>query len=246
VKMGPIKASEISLFGRVPRTKTYCAIKEIERKGLLKIVPGKPEVYTPASPNDVLMPLVIKLNREVRDSESVVQSLNVTFESSKYVRRDVPREASEFWQINGRQNVLEKLNQILRDAKTSISISTSAMGLIRAYKAQAEILEVAKTQGVTVRMLAPITTENGGVAQQISEVIELKRLDKPFSNNFASVDSRQLVVIESKPDDLRTDRGSDLAIWTTNKLLIELHEQFFERIWSAIPTLEFPRRAKTS
>ena len=246
VKMGPIKASEISFFGRVPRTKTYGAIKELERKGLLKVVPGKPEVYTPASPNDVLMPLVIKLNHEVKDSESVVQSLNVTFESSKYVRRDTPREASEFWQINGRQNVLEKLNQILRDAKTSISMSTSAMGLIRAYKSQAEILEVAKTRGVAVRLLAPITTENAGVAQQIAEVIELKRLEKPFSNNFASVDSRELVVIESKPDDLRTDRGSDLAIWTTNKLLIELHEQFFERTWSTVPALEFPKKSRNA
>jgi len=47
------------------------------------------------------------------------------------------------------------------------------------------------------------------------------------------MDGRERVVIGSRPEDLRTDRGSDLAIWTTNKLLIELHEQLFETVWNA-------------
>ena len=42
VKSGPIKAGEISFFGQVPRTKTYGAIRELERKGLLRVIPGKP------------------------------------------------------------------------------------------------------------------------------------------------------------------------------------------------------------
>jgi len=242
VKMGPIKASEISFFGQVPRTKTYGSIKELERKGLLRILPGKPEVYSAASPNEVLMPLVTRLNREVKDSESVVQALNVAYESSKYVKRDVPKEASEFWQIDGRQNLFNKLNQIFTDASKSIFYVISASGLIRTYKAQSEILERARRQGVNVRIAAPISPENVGVAQQLSEVIEVRKLEKPFEPNFALVDSRELVVVENKPDDLRTDRGSDVAIWTTNKLLVELHEQLFERVWKTLPVMESSNR----
>jgi sugar-specific transcriptional regulator TrmB len=241
VKMGPIKASEISFFGQVPRTKTYGAIKELERKGLLKIVPGKPEVYAPASPNDVLMPLVTRLNREVKDSEGVVQSLHLAYESSKFVKRDLPKEANDFWRIDGRQFVLEKLNQIFKDAQRQISYSTSSMGLIRLYKAQAEVLETAKKQGVAVRLLAPITTENAGVAQQLAEIIDIKKLEKPFRNIFAAVDGAELIIVESKPEDLRTDRGSDFAIWTKNKLMIELYEDFFERFWKTTPSFEFSK-----
>ncbi len=240
VKMGPIKASEISFFGQVPRTKTYGAIKELERKGLLRILPGKPELCSPASPSEVLMPLVSKYNLDVKDSESVVQALNVAFESSKYVKRDIPKEASDVWHIDGRQNLFNKLNQILNDSRKSIHYCTSAPGLIRAYKAQSEILERAKKQGAVVRILAPISSENSGVAKQLSEVIELKRLDKPFGANFVSVDLRELVIMESRPDDLRTDRGSDLAIWTTNKLIVGLHEQLFDRVWSTLPSLDLP------
>jgi len=41
--------------------------------------------------------------------------------------------------------------------------------------------------------------------------------------------------MESRPEDLRTDRGFDLAIWTTNKLVTSLHDQLFERVWNTLP-----------
>jgi sugar-specific transcriptional regulator TrmB len=236
VRSGSVKASELSFFGQVPRTKTYGAIKELERKGLLRILPGKPELYAASSPSEVLMPLVNKLNRDLKDAENVVQALTLAYEASKFVKREVPKESSEFWQIDGRQNLFNKLSQILGDAKT-VNYCTTAAGLIRAYKAHSEMLENVRKRGGTVRVLAPISSENSGVAGELSHVVELKRLEKPLGADFVSVDGRELVVVESKPDDLRTDRGSDMAIWTTNKLLVELHNRLFERVWDSSPTL---------
>lgn len=234
VKMGPIRASEVSFFGQLPRTKTYGAIKELERKGLLNVMPGKPDLYSARSPNEVLMPLIARLNNDVRDSEGVVQSLVVAFESSKFVKRQLPRAAGEFWEIEGRQNIFNKLNNMFNDASKSIIYSTTAAGLIRAYKAHSEMLERAKGKGASVRFLSPISNENSGVAREMSAIVELKNPGKPLSASFASTDSRELVVVEPRPDDLRTDRGSDRAIWTTNKLLIELHEQLFGIVWEAL------------
>jgi sugar-specific transcriptional regulator TrmB len=243
VRRGPIKAGEISFFGQVPRTKTYGAIRELERKGLLRVLPGKPELYAPLSPNEVLMPLVTKLNKEVGNTEELVHALTLTYESSKYVKREEPKEASEFWEIEGRQPIFNKLNQIMNDASKSVNYCTSSLGLIRAYKAHSEILENARKRGAAVRFLAQISTENSGVARELGEVVELKRTDQPFASTFVSVDSKELVVIESRPDDLRTDRGSDVAIWTTNSLLIEVHEQLFNRVWDGIPASSGRKKA---
>ena len=63
-----------------------------------------------------------------------------------------------------------------------------------------------------------------------------------FGENFTTVDSRELVVVETKPEDLRTDRGQDQCIWTTNRLLVELHEQLFERVWSGMSEAKLPAR----
>jgi hypothetical protein len=38
--------------------------------------------------------------------------------------------------------------------------------------------------------------------------------------------------VESNPEDLKTDRGSDIAVWTKNRLLVELYDQLFDRFWN--------------
>src|SRR5437667_10620496 len=83
-KMGPRNASEISFLGKVPRPKTYGAIPGLESKGLLRIVPGKPERYMAVSPNDVLAPLVDKLNKDTTEYVNVVENLAIATEPSKY------------------------------------------------------------------------------------------------------------------------------------------------------------------
>jgi sugar-specific transcriptional regulator TrmB len=239
VKRGPIKASELSFFGQIPRTKTYGAIKELDRKGLLQIVPGKPEIYSPSSPSEVLMPMVGRLNGEVAEAEGVVQSLAVTYESQRFTKQQGPREAEEFWALDGRPGIINKLNQAFGSASKTINYVTSSSGLIRTYKANCEVLEKATKKGAAVRILAPITAENSLVARELSEVFDFRILDKPFGESFVTVDSHELVVVESIPDDLRTDQGLDKAIWTTNKLLVELHDQLFEKVWNALPPAKF-------
>jgi sugar-specific transcriptional regulator TrmB len=239
IKRGVVKASELSFFGQIPRTKTYGAIKELERKGLLQIVPGKPEVYSPASPSEVLMPLVGKLSRELTDAEDVVQGLAVTYESQRFTKHEGPREAEEFWQLDGRPGIINKLNQVFGGATKTINYVTSSSGLVRAYKANCEILERVKKKGAKVRVLAPVTSENSIVARELAEVLDFRVLDKAFGESFVTIDSHELVVVESMPEDLRTDQGVDKAIWTTNKLLVELHEQLFEKLWNTLKPAKF-------
>jgi len=121
------------------------------------------------------------------------------------------------------------------DSSKIINYCTSASGLIRAYKAHAEMFERARGRGATVRVLCTVSTQNSAVANEMSEIVDLKPLDKPLEENFVTVDGRELVVIDPRPEDLRIDRGADAAIWTTNKLLVKLHEQLFDRLWNSLP-----------
>ena len=233
-KMGPIKASEVSFHGHVPRTKSYGAIRELERKGLLITIPGKPEIYAARAPAEVLMPLITRLEGDVKESANLVQRLSMTYESNIIVRSQFPREAREMWIIEGRSNVLNKMNELFNQASKTINYSTGGNGLIRAYKANADTLAKAKQRGVSVKMLTTVSSENASVASEMGNVLELRSMEKPFPPqfvNFASVDSHELIISEVKPDDLSTDRGSDLAVWNSNKLAIGVHDLAFERIW---------------
>jgi sugar-specific transcriptional regulator TrmB len=234
VRMGPIKASEVSFFGNVPRTKTYGAIRELEKKSLLNIIPGKPEIYAVRSPSEVLMPLVTKLEGDVKESTNLVHKLAVTYESNVIVRSQYPREAKEIWIMEGRANILAKMNELFDAASKAINYCTSANGLIRTYKANSEALEKARERGVTVRIVTSISGDNAAVAREMGAVAEVRILRKllpPQLSNFISVDSRDLLVIEVKPDDLSTDKGSDFAAWNRNRLSIAIHDQLFTLLW---------------
>lgn len=233
-KMGPIKASEVSFHGHVPRTRSYGAIRELERKGLLITIPGKPEVYAARAPAEVLLPMITRLEGEVKDSANLVQRLSMTYESNVIVRSQFPREAREMWIIEGRANVLNKMNELFNQASKTIDYCTGGNGLIRAYKANTDMLAKAKQRGVGVKVLTTVSSENASVASEMGTVLELRSMDKPFPPqyvNFVSVDSHELIISEVKPDDLSTDRGSDFAVWNRNKLAVGVHDQAFERLW---------------
>jgi sugar-specific transcriptional regulator TrmB len=234
VKMGPVKASEVSFFGQVPRTKAYGAISDLQQKGLVKVVPGKPEIYEAASPTEVLAPIVKKMALEINESQLIIEDLALAYESNKYVKRDT-KMSEESWHLQGRQVIYSKLNEVISEASKSVNYSTSAIGLVRAYKAHAEAFERAKKQGATVRLLSPINSTNSSIANEFSAIAELKKNDEalPF---FVSVDSKHFIVVESRPEDASTDRGYDEALWTTNKLVVELFEQLFDRVWKHLPS----------
>src|SRR6266699_2613849 len=137
-KMGPRNASEISFLGKVPRPKTYGAIRGLESKGLLRIVPGKPERYMAVSPSDVLIPLVEKLN-----------------------------ERSDLWSVRGREKVYKRVQDLINEAKVNVFFATTANGLVRLYKAHSEVLEKAAEHGAKVRIIAPINQTNSSVAREL-------------------------------------------------------------------------------
>jgi len=238
IKMGLSKASELSFFAQIPRSKTYGTLKELARKGLLRAIPGKPELYSAVSPSEGLMPVINTLQHTLKDSEDIVLELDLVHEASRYVKHDLPKECVEFWETTSRQDLFTRLNQVFTEATGSIHYATSSQGLIRAYKAHADILEKASSKGVKVMILAPMSPDNMLVAEHFADIVSMKRLDRTFNMNFVSVDSKRLVVIDSRPDDFSVDKGSDVAVWTTNRLLINLHEQFFEQLWPSLPMLE--------
>ena len=248
LKMGPIKASEVSFQAHVPRTKTYGAIRQLQEKSLISIFPGKPEIYfIDKSPDEVLSPIVNNRETELKESKDLIQNLALVFEAKKIVKGEIRKESGELWMIEGRANIFETLNQLFLDAKKFINYFTTANGLIRAYKANADALEKAVGRGVVVRMLANISKENVTVAREMAEIVELKNNDNalpPETSSFISVDSHDLMILETRPDDLSIDRGSDSSVWTNNAPLVAVHQQLFFKLWETIPKFK-PSEAKS-
>ncbi len=242
-KMGPRNASEISFLGKVPRPKTYGAIRGLESKGLLRIVPGKPERYMAISPNDVLVPLVDKLNRETGECVQVVENLALAFESSQYVYTEKPYERYDLWSVRGRDKVYKRVQDMIGEARINVFFTTTANGLVRLYKAHSEVLEKAAERGAKVKVMAPVNQTNASVARELGEIIEVKNIPSPMMK-FLSADSAEIIFTEDIPDDTNVGAGQDVATWTNDPLLVRAHEKIFDQTWTTLPVQKETVKAK--
>ncbi len=236
-KMGPRNASEISFLGKVPRPKTYGAIRGLESKGLLRIVPGKPERYMAVSPNDVLIPLVEKLNRETSECVQVVENLALAFESSRYVYTEKPYERYDLWSVRGRDKVYKRIQDMIGEAKVNVFFTTTANGLVRLYKAHSEVLEKAAERGAKVKVAAPINQTNASVARELGEILDIRNATIPMVK-FITSDSAEIIFTEDIPDDTNVTSGQDVGTWTNDPLLVKSQEKIFEQMWQTFQQKE--------
>ena len=235
VKNGPLGGSELAFLSHVPRSKLYGVLRLLRRKGLVHLTPSIPETFTAVSPLTVLDAKAREIADQAASVLEIVQKL-----AEEYVLKangsgglELPTEANELWHIDGRKQIYDRVGQMLRRAVKSISYYATPAGLVRAYKAHANCLEKVGKRGVDVRVLAQTSEDIHIVTEELAAVVKIRRTTKPLAANFVCIDGRELVVIENSPGDFDVDRGTDRAAWTTNKLLVGLYENLFERVWES-------------
>jgi sugar-specific transcriptional regulator TrmB len=232
VKNGPLGGSELAFLSHVPRPKLYGVLRRLKRKGLVHLTPSIPETFTAVSPLTALDAKAREIADQAASVLEVVQKL-----AEEYALKanggglGLPTEANELWHIDGRKHIYDRVGQMLRRAVKSISYYATPAGLVRAYKAHADYLEKVGKRGVVVRVLAQTSKDIHLVTEELAAVVKIRRTTKPLAANFVCIDGQELVVIENSPNDFDVDRGTDRAAWTTNKLLVGLYENLFERVW---------------
>jgi len=233
VKNGPSGAAELSFRSHVPRTKLYAVLRTLERKGLVRLTPSLPKIFNAVSPHAILNQKAREIADQAASALEVVEKLaeEYALKAKSIIGLQLPREANELWHIDGRKQIHDRVGQIIRRAAKSVSYYVTPAGLVRAYKAHVDFLEKIRRRGVAVRVLSHTSEDVRSVAQELAAVVKVRRTMKPLAANFVCVDGQELVVMENSPDDFDVDNGTARAAWTTNKLLVGLYENLFERVW---------------
>jgi sugar-specific transcriptional regulator TrmB len=118
--------------------------------------------------------------------KALVQSFTAVFEDSWRNATDVERKIVEVetgritpksyisFPVNG-ESATRRHDQVILSAKQNITIMTSSEGLIELSK-KTELLRVSARRGVSIRIMAPITSENQAATQQLSECCEVRHV----------------------------------------------------------------------
>ncbi len=114
LKYGPLTGYEVGKHSQVPLSRSYDILERLVDKGLAFVQPGEPSRYSAQDPQHFL--------QQVRSSmEETLTELATTLTSLA-----PDSEASEFWIVRGRKNILERCRRLIAAARDQLELSVSA------------------------------------------------------------------------------------------------------------------------
>ncbi|MGI0079183.1 MAG: TrmB family transcriptional regulator, partial [Nitrososphaerales archaeon] len=87
LQTGPSTINQIGIVAGVPRTKVYGAVRKLVERGLLEQSEDNAKIFFARSPKDVLIPLLEKEQKRIKQGLEALAELEVIHQSMGYVKR---------------------------------------------------------------------------------------------------------------------------------------------------------------
>lgn len=159
------------------------------------------------------------------------------------LRKGIPPDELKIFK--GRNEVSEKLNQMIESADKSVEIWTTMRGIQALADFHFGQLKEAKGRGAKIRIIAPITSENTEGARKLVPVSELRYSEALGPTGMAIVNQRELMLYERLPDDNSPDVGADVGFWTNSNRFTETMSRAYDGMWKGVFTIYTPKRRGT-
>ena len=139
-----------------------------------------------------------------------------------------------FWIINGRANVVKKMDELIQKAEKNINIICTSNSLSRLILHK-ELLLAAKNRGIEISVGGLVTKE--GLEELNSlDFCDIRKI-KNAENNFLSIDNKECLVIEPIPDDDDIAYGRDLGMWVSSISFTKFMDEFFTSHFNKAKTI---------
>lgn len=225
LQTGPSTINQIGIVAGVPRTKVYGAVRKLVERGLIEQSEENQKIFFARSPKDVLIPLLEKEQKRIKQGLEALTELEVIHQSMGYVKR-AEALRSKVLRYYPRVAITRKLKEFFESAKKKVVILTTAKGLVRLSK-MADILYERSKVGLSVEIFSSILDEPvfATAVQSLKEIENciIEFLPALVSVQVIIVDSTFLFITELKPDDMR-DEGMDVGFLIVNSEMAEIME----------------------
>ncbi len=230
---GVSTAGELSDIANVPRSRSYDVIESLEKKGFCVTKLGKPIRYIAVSPEEVLERVkknikldaekTVKRLEELKDSEVLGELKSLHNQGIELVE---PSDISGA--LRGRHNLYNHLELTIRNAEKSVTMMTTASGLVRKAEILKPVFEKLKKKGVKIRIAAPLTKENQHVVKDLGQYAEIRHTG-PKDARFTIVDGKEMVFMVA--DDKEVHPTYDVGIWVNTPYFASAMEEMFNQAW---------------
>ena len=228
---GVSTAGELSDIANVPRSRSYDVLESLEKKGFIIMKRGKPIKYMAVSPQEVIERVKKRLQEDVGMQVTMLDSLHQTeilndlnMLHKQGIEMVEPSDISG--SFRGRESVYNHMETLIKGAKKSIMIVTTADGLARKTLALKRALGKAKQNGVSIKIAAPLAKDKPAAAE-LGKLAEIRHTD--HQGRFTIIDQNEVVI--ALTDDKDVHQSYDTAVWFRSPYFASLLTHFFNRIW---------------
>ncbi len=230
---GVSTAGELSDIADVPRSRTYDVLESLERKGFVIVKPEKPIRYMAIAPEEVLDRVKRRLLERTEERSTrldELQSSDILKELALLYKQGIePMQPTDFsGALKGRHNLYDHLALLTKEAEKSISMVTTEEGIIRKIRALKPLLEKAKSRGVKIKIIAPVTDKTKETISKLNGVAEIKNV-KNINARFCIVDGKQIMFMLM--DDKDVHPSYDLGLWANTPYFASAMQGMFNQLW---------------
>lgn len=222
---GVATAGELAEISNVPRSRSYDVLESLEKRGFIIVKLGKPIKYIAVSPDDVLT----RVKKEVlTNAESQVEYISKVGDEEFFNEINLlykngidhvdPATLSGL--VQGRKNIYNQIESMIKNSKESIIISTSKTGLKRKLDLFSTILDKLSKKGVKIKIASP-------EIKGFDTSAELKSFED-FDARFILVDGKELLFMLN--GDEATDRA-DMGVWINSPYFVNAMSSMFDAAW---------------
>jgi len=225
-KIGVKTASEVSKSLSIPRTETYHLLSTLQQKGIIFSIFGKPTKFNAVGVEESLEILVNNERNRINELDlgrgSIIKLWNVI---PKYGGNEDEEQNNKFQSLQGRNSILVKLEQMVRESKENILVLGTDADFKRFYFTEfAELLNKTKSD---LKVLIEHSDNTPHIFEEI-EPKKIKRIDDKNREEFCFIikdDSEVIFFISSN------QVKEMLAVWTDSKAFVTTLRSLFSLLW---------------
>ena len=225
-KIGVKTASEISKALKIPRTETYHLLSTLQQKGIIFSVFGKPTKFNSVGLEESLEILLNNEKNRLAELESGKDSLIKLWKIiPDYAENDKESQDNKFQSLQGRNSILVKLEQMIKESKENILVLGTDADFKRFYFTEfTELLGKTKSH---LRILTDFTENTPNIFEDMPSKT-VKKIDDKNREDFCFIikdDSEVIFFISNnKVKDM-------LAVWTDSKAFVTTLRSLFSLMW---------------
>jgi HTH-type transcriptional regulator, sugar sensing transcriptional regulator len=220
VSSGQLTAMEISEQAGVPYSKMYEVLNSLKEKGWIKSTESRPFKYYPVPPLEATRLTRLRIEDKYVNLENAIsETLQPLYEQRELVERP------EMIILRGQQQVLTKLEDILK--KASVEIVVAAPEFAKPVISLAEPLlgGSAIKKSVTIKFMAAGKKQDWAFIKKFGGLGELRLRDHMFGGGIIADGKEAMLFLgEDKPT---------LVIWSNHVGLVGFAREYFQFLWDS-------------